>query len=259
MSANHPKPLFPREPRVLCAAAVPALLLGMLLSIGGCGSSPTPQDRPAEAPHPDSFATAGNRPPTAQTLYSMGRILAIQGRDRECEAIFKRVIHEHPTFLPVYSALAELQLRTRRIDEAIGTLSAGLRIRPENAVLLNDIGMCHLIKQQNEEALADFTQAVSSSPADARYRANMATVLGLLGRYEEAFALYLQLMPVADAHYNLGVLCDARKDSARAVEEFRQAAQSPNGGEQTAGPVPAVRQPQAPATATPVAERNNPG
>jgi hypothetical protein len=58
---------------------------------------------------------------------------------------------------------------------------------------------------------------------DARYRGNMALALGMLGRYEESLSLYQQVVSPSDAHFNLAVICDARKDPARAEQEYKLA------------------------------------
>ena len=42
----------------------------------------------------------------------------------------------------------------------------------------------------------------------------------MLGRYEEAMALYQRVVKPQQAHYNLAVVCEARKDTKRAAAEF---------------------------------------
>ena len=54
---------------------------------------------------------------------------------------------------------------------------------------------------------------------------NVAMALGMTGRYAEAIETYRPLLPEADVHFNLGVICEARKDTARAAKEFAQADQ----------------------------------
>ena len=116
--------------------------------------------------------------------------------------------------------LAELYLRADRPDSAIEVLKAGVAVAPEDAVLRNNLGMCRLMQGRYEEALDDFTAAAAGVPKDARARANMAVALGMLGRLDESLAVYLQLVPEADAHHTLAVLCDARKDWQRAEQEY---------------------------------------
>ena len=44
--------------------------------------------------------------------------------------------------------------------------------------------------------------------------------LGMLGRYEEALAVYEQVVLPARAHYNVAVLAEARNDTDRAEVEY---------------------------------------
>ena len=156
------------------------------------------------------FQAGENLSPTPKTLYAAARMLAAQGRDAECKSMLKGILAEHPRMMPAYCDLAELQIRQRRIEEAVQTLSAGLRVAPRDALLLNNLGMCRMLKGEHQLALNAFTQAAGIEPHNARYRANMAVVLGMMGRYEESLALYRQIVPVEDARHNVAVLHRAR-------------------------------------------------
>jgi tetratricopeptide (TPR) repeat protein len=197
-----------------CHKGLGIVVMGVALA--GCFSATPPQQA-------DEFRQSGDRPPSPRTLYSMARVLVAQGRDDQARYIVTRILHDQPDFIPAYCLMAEIQMRARHVDEAIETLSDGLKIAPREAVLQNDIGMCRVMKKQYLLALQQFTDATALTPGDSRYRGNMAMALGMLGRYEESLVLYTQIMPQADAHYNLGVLCEARQDTARATQEFEQA------------------------------------
>jgi len=97
-------------------------------------------------------------------------------------------------------------MRQRRIKEAIETISSGLLINPKDPVLLNNLGICWIVRRDNQNALEMFTKAAGIVPENARYRANMATVLGLMGRYEESLSLFRQILPEEQAQNNLNVL-----------------------------------------------------
>jgi tetratricopeptide (TPR) repeat protein len=212
---------------------VVAIGAGLLGAVGGCASQPAQPEHANGTPvttaqadaneQPDEFEKGANRAPSAQTLYRMAQIMTGQGRDPEAEYVLRRIIKEYKEYVPAYCALAESQMRGRRVDEAIVTLQAGLKVLPKEAILHNDIGMCRLMKKEYAAALKCFTDSAAIAPHDARFRANMAMTLGLMGRYEESLNLYLQVLTPADAHYNLGVVCEARKDTARAEKEFRKA------------------------------------
>jgi serine/threonine-protein kinase len=139
----------------------------------------------------------------------MAEILATQGKDRECEFVLQRCVQDYPRFTPASNSLAELRMRQGRIHEAVDTLSAALQIRPHDPVLLNNLGMCLLLRKEYERALDHFTRAAGLVPENEKYRANMATALGLLGRQEESLALLQQILPADKAQRNAEVLRNA--------------------------------------------------
>jgi Flp pilus assembly protein TadD len=193
----------------------------------GCAAEPTPAPHPIadapEDPATEAFDNAANRPPTVRTIYVMAKLYIEQGRYGEAEAALKKVMLETPKFVPAYADLAELQLRQQRNDDAIATLTAGLKVAPQDPVLLNDLGMCHLRKAEHELALQSFQAASKVRPQEPRYRSNAAVATALQGRYDEALDLYLQVLPPADAHYNLGVICESMQNHDRAAKEFQKA------------------------------------
>jgi Flp pilus assembly protein TadD len=199
-----------RPHRGLRRAAMLALLL-----LAACASSDNQQESVDTA-----FDPAGELEPSAQTLYSMSKIMVARGQDAEAEVVLAKLIADHPRFMRPYADLSELYLRNDRPDSAVEVLKTGVAVAPEDAVLLNNLGMCRLMQARYEEALDHFTAAAAGVPKDVRARANMAVALGMLGRLDESLAMYKQLMSEADAHYNLGVLCEARKDWTRAEQEF---------------------------------------
>lgn len=184
-----------------------------LASLAACVSSSSQPDESA-------VDTSGERQPSAQTLHSMARIMMSRGQDGEAEVTLNKLIADHPRYMAAYADLSELYIRNRRSDSAVEVLKAGIALAPEDAVLLNNLGMCRLMEERYEEALDHFTAAAAGVPKDIRARANMAVALGMLGRLDESLALYLQLVPEGDAHYNLAVLCEARQDWARAEQEY---------------------------------------
>jgi Flp pilus assembly protein TadD len=197
-------------------SAVAGLVCLSLLALGGCSQSSrsaarqgTRYDKPQTAPEPGR-----DLPPTARTLYSMAQILTAQGKDADGEFVLRRCVQEHPRFTPAYNSLAELQMRQGRIHEAIATLSTALKISRRDPVLQNNLGMCLLLRQEYEGALRQFTDAAGRVPENEKYRANMATALGLLGRQEESLALLQQVLPHDKAEHNAQVLRKARDQAA---------------------------------------------
>ncbi|MAE68049.1 MAG: hypothetical protein CMJ18_27685 [Phycisphaeraceae bacterium] len=210
----------------------PALLVALvaiaILGIG-CSSKPAPHSYSKSHTAPeidDDFDYAGDRPATPRTLIIMSRILARQGKDDKCAFVLNKLMQEHPRYLPAYVDMAELHMRHRRVDDAIATLNRGLVISPNDPILTNNLGICELLRGRDDAALENFRRSAAARPDDARFQANVAVALGLLGRYEQSLETYRTLMArPGEAHYNLGVLSEARGDYLKAAELYATAAQ----------------------------------
>jgi Flp pilus assembly protein TadD len=189
--------------------------LGMLLA--GCSQSESPKfnQNPRFGNPQAQSETKRDQPPSAPTLYSMADILAAQGKDRECEFVLRRCVQEYPQFSPAYNKLAELQMRQGRVHEAVDVLTKVLHLRPRDPVLLNNLGMCYLVRKEYPKAVASFTDAAGSVPESAKYRANLAASLALLGRQEEATALLQQILPEEQVQHNAEILRKAYEKAAR--------------------------------------------
>ena len=79
-------------------------------------------------------------------------------------------------------------MRQGRTNTAIETLQHALRINPEDTVLLNNLGMCWIVRRDYEDALKMFTKAAGIMPENVKYRANMAAALGLVQELNEYLA-----------------------------------------------------------------------
>ncbi len=188
--------------------------------LGGCRSK---QRKISYSNHADEvFQKGANRAPTPRTLYSMAKIFATQGKEQQCRYILVRIIREQPDFVPAYCELAELYMRQGQLQMAVDTLQAARTHAPRDAVLMNNLGLCYLLRDEHADAEKMFAAAAGERPSDARYRANLAVAVGMMGRYDEALSLFKQLMPETDAHYNLGVICEARNDRDGAMEAFEK-------------------------------------
>jgi len=204
--------------------ALLAALLGSVVLGAGCETTHATRDAiTSEAETQAEFERGAQRPPTADTLYRMARILAAQGKDRQAVAVLEVAIDRDPSFAPAYRELAEIHLRTRRLAQGIEVLRLGISQVPNDPVLLNDLGMAYFIDGQHAQALEQFEKAHDLVPHNARYVSNMAMATALLGDYDRSLDLYRRVVPPAIAHYNVAVLCEANGDQSRAVQEYARA------------------------------------
>jgi tetratricopeptide (TPR) repeat protein len=193
-----------------------ATALAVAGASAGCGKlSWTPKEQQPKLEEPRAAAKdrdpiSSNRPATPKTKYAYARVLAAEGKEAACDALLTMVIAENPRFTAAHLLLAEVRMRSRRIDDAISALVMGLEVSPRDDVLWNNLGICFMMKSDCENALIDFTTAAALQPGNARYRSNMALALGLMGRQEESLSLYTMVLPATDAEHNLSILASAR-------------------------------------------------
>lgn len=185
----------------------------------GCATVPGPSQAGSYSSHNTDnsllITSDSYEPPKAMTLYAMSRILVSQGKDDQGELVLARLIRMFPEFIPAYCDLAELRMRQGRVDDAIEGLSEGLQVAPRDPILLNNSGVCAILKHDYEGALNSFTLAAEVVPRDDRYRANMALALGMLGRYEESLSLYKEVLEPESADENMRIINELLYESIK--------------------------------------------
>ena len=215
--------------RNITTLAVCSLLA--LAAVGGCAkrNDKLPETRGRQPRHieaEDSFAAGAGRAPTAATSYSFAKILVAQGRDRDALYVLSHIIREHSKFLPAYNAMAGVYMRADRLDDAIAALQTGLDQSPKDGVLHNNLGMCHLLKNEPEKALASFTSATDAVPDSATFRANRAAALALTARDSEAEREYQTVIGKLQARQNVLALAKARESRSATEEQSKRQQQS---------------------------------
>lgn len=193
--------------------------------LAGCARPQGPSIRYAgdKAVQDTDWQHGGHKPPNAKTLFAMSRVLIAEGRTSDAMMLLRRVIHDTPTCLSAYVELAGIHMRQSQPSSAAEVLTAGLKVAPADPVMLNDLGVTYLALRQPEAALDAFQRAVAAAPHQSRYVANVALSQALLGQYAKALATYKQVMPPAQAHHNLAVVCERRGDNERATIEYTRA------------------------------------
>jgi Flp pilus assembly protein TadD len=220
------------------AAALTVALFTLTAALSGCQTSNErttahPGAKNAVPSAGDAFDAGANQPPKASTLYSLAKILAVQGRDPEAITVLRTLIQRYPDFSPAYNALAEAHLRADRSADAVAALAAGLERRPNDPVLLNNLGMAWFLQGEYERALDHFRRAAASQPREQTYVLNQAMALGMLGRTDEAAAIYDEHLEPSDARNNLRVLAKARAAAAARREAIDEPSAPPDTGTAT--------------------------
>jgi Flp pilus assembly protein TadD len=208
-----------------------------LILVSGCATERTTRPKATAEALPTEFDRAVGKPPTPKTLNALARILATQGRDDECMYTLRKIITEHPEYLPAYSDLAEAYLRGDETDKAIDVISVALAKAPKDPILNNNLGMCFFLKGEHGQAVECFERAIAAAPRNASYQANRAAALALAGQESEAREAYDKILSPADAQANLEILAKARQRASATPAGAESNAQQVT---QEAAPEPSV-------------------
>jgi Flp pilus assembly protein TadD len=107
-----------------------------------------------------------------------------------------------------YSALGSAYDQQGIYDKARTAYQQALTIEPDNLTVLNNLGMSYALQGDLKEAektlrMADALPKAASEP---RIRQNLALVVGLQGRFEEASAIASKDLPPQQVEANMAYL-----------------------------------------------------
>ncbi len=114
---------------------------------------------------------------------------------------------------------------TRQPDQATAAFDAALKLAPDAPALLTNHALFLAGRGQTQAAEADARRAASLPGAGPQERQNLALVLGLAGRFDEAEKLIRRDLPPEQADANLAYLRAASAPGARSwgdVQRTRQ-------------------------------------
>ncbi|MEK7768074.1 MAG: tetratricopeptide repeat protein, partial [bacterium] len=142
-------------------------------------------------------------------------------------ATFGRVLAAHPDFLRSWNALAAMEARLGRYDDALKALDRARAIGPRDYETLTNFGFVYGEMDRLTESAEEFRKACESKPASAEARNNLGRALLRLKRPDEAEAALQEarrLDPkLATPIFNLGLIEEERKHLAAAEARYREA------------------------------------
>ena len=118
------------------------------------------------------------------------------------------------------AALGERDGAIRHLDEAV-------RVRPDFALALSDLGRLHFLNGDVDRAVALFSRAIAASPELPQAHHNLGTVRLAQRNREGAEAHFRRALEewpeFAEAHYGLGEALEAESQPDEAFEHYRRA------------------------------------
>jgi Flp pilus assembly protein TadD len=135
----------------------------------------------------------------------------------------------------IISARGTVLAKQGKYTDAIVFYERALALAPNQASILNNLGLAELMSGHAARAEELLRKASQSEGAEPKVQQNLALVLGLEGKYDEAKVVAAQTMPADSAAQNIAFLRQMVKTEARPV------ASTATGQSARAQSVPAVR------------------
>lgn len=156
-------------------------------------------------------------PNNKTVLGEYGRALADAGKYQQALTVLDRA---HTPELPdwhILSAQGAVLDQLGRHQEAQRYYLTALKIVPNEPSVLSNLGLSYALSKDLKDAEATLRLAVAQHPPDPRVRQNLALVIGLEGRFDEAEQIARADLPPDQAAANVAYLRQmlARKNDRR--------------------------------------------
>ncbi len=151
---------------------------------------------------------AGLNPQNTRLLSLYGRKLVASGHPAEAVPVLERAAAGGDADWRVYSALGTAYDEQGLYQKARAQYAKALEADPRNLSVLNNLGMSYALEgnlKQAEATLRD-AEALPRAASEPRIRQNLALVVGLQGRFDEASKLASENLPPEQVAENMAYL-----------------------------------------------------
>lgn len=147
-------------------------------------------------------------PDNAKLAGLYGRKLVAEGRSAEAIPVLERASASANADWRVLSALGSAYDQQGLYQKARPHYQAALTADPQNLSVMNNLGMSFALEGNLKQAEATLRQAdaLPRSKSEPRIRQNLALVVGLQGRFEEASNLAREDLPPEQVEANMAYL-----------------------------------------------------
>jgi Flp pilus assembly protein TadD len=145
-------------------------------------------------------------PSDREVLAAYGKSQAAAGQlEQALNTINRAQMPDRPDWR-LYSAEGAVLDQLGRSNEARAKYRQALDLRPNDPSILSNLGMSYVLQSDPRTAETYMRSAASQPGADSRIRQNLALVVGLQGRFEEAERIAMQELSAQQAQANLTYL-----------------------------------------------------
>lgn len=170
------------------------------------------------------------RPATdASTLFRQAVGHHQQGRLREAETLYQKILVAHPNHFDTLNNLALIAKANGNPDGAVNMIRRAIKVNPNSIEAHNNLGVTLHEQNKVDEAVVAYREALAINPNSSDVHHNLGFALHEKGDLDEAIACFgrsIELAPsFVDAHINLGTAWKDKGDLSRAEACFEKASE----------------------------------
>lgn len=154
-------------------------------------------------------------PSDARVLASYGKALAAAGRPDDALSILDRAIAADPSNAQTLSAAGVVLDQLSRSNDATARYEAALKLKPGDCSILNNYGLSRAFAGDLPKAENLLRSATNSPGSTAQIRQNLALVLALSGKFDEARKMSGRDLLPKEAENNIDYIRDMLGQPAR--------------------------------------------
>lgn len=132
--------------------------------------------------------------------FDYGNLLADMGKEEAAVENYKIYISNYPDDARAYQNIGIVYKRLNQIDNAIASYTKALELQKDkrNIEVVEDLAQCYHTKKDYANALKYYDEVLLAKPSDFNIRYNRAIVLHAQGKYNDAIAVYNNLLKEKD-------------------------------------------------------------
>jgi tetratricopeptide (TPR) repeat protein len=166
-------------------------------------------------------------PGETRVRYKVGLLFQKKGLPDEAlkEKNLKKALQFNPDLWLSHNLLGMIYDRKLRFDDAIAQYEAAIAIRPDQDILLNNLGVSYYLNMEYSKSVETLLEAIAagSNRKNPKVYNNLGLVLGKLGRHEEALKAFKEAGDSAAAYYNVGYIYFLQGRYEEAIAHYEKA------------------------------------
>jgi tetratricopeptide (TPR) repeat protein len=138
---------------------------------------------------------------------------------------YQKALQKDPKNKAALLGLAQYYIKVNEREKAMETYQKYLAIYPNDRDVIYDVARMFTKWQDWNNAVAWCDKALKTDPENLTYRKTKAFCLACSGQWEDAFAVFLKIMPEAQARYNIARVLEDQNHPDAARQQLQIALQ----------------------------------